>query len=140
MTLPYHYKCYIFSRCPLYIYISMSYNLCSICVCSITKSKFCANTLLFKVQTPFCALTYTLTCYVSCTPPPRTWGGVGNMSCKVLELYIVDVCLSIFSMINSSEALSLHIIRMKWRIAFNNVMETCVLTVQKIRSRHAPSA
>ena len=35
------------------------------------------------------------------------------MSCEVLELDLMDVCLSISSLINSGEALSLNIIRME---------------------------
>jgi hypothetical protein len=44
-------------------------------------------------------------------------GGARNMSCKVLELYLVVVCLSIFSTINLGEVLPLNIIRMDWLIA-----------------------
>ena len=39
--------------------------------------------------------------------------GARNMSCKVLELYCMDVCLSIFNLVNSSEAMSLIIIGME---------------------------
>jgi hypothetical protein len=40
-------------------------------------------------------------------------GRVENMSCIVLELYLVDVCLNIFNLINSGKALSLNIMRRK---------------------------
>ena len=43
-------------------------------------------------------------------------GGARNMSCKVLELYLMDVCLSLFSTINLGEALSLNTIIMDWLI------------------------
>ena len=49
-------------------------------------------------------------------PNPKL-GGAGKMSCKVLELYLMDYCLSIFNPINSSEALSLNIVRMERPIA-----------------------
>ena len=35
-----------------------------------------------------------------------------NMSCKVLEVYLVDAYLSIFNMLRSGEALSLNIINL----------------------------
>lgn len=44
-------------------------------------------------------------------------GGVGNMPCKVLELYLMDACLSIFGLINLGEALSLNVIKIKRPIA-----------------------
>lgn len=44
-------------------------------------------------------------------------GGVGNTSYKVLELDQMDACMSIFNMVNSGEALSLNIFRMKQLIA-----------------------
>ena len=40
-------------------------------------------------------------------------GGTKNMSCKVLELYLMDACLSIFNMLNASEALSMNIMRIE---------------------------
>ena len=42
-----------------------------------------------------------------------TLGEAGNVSCKVLELYHMDVCVGMFNMINLCEALSLSINRMK---------------------------
>ena len=44
-------------------------------------------------------------------------GGVQNMSCEVLELYLMDACLSGLVSLNSGEALSLDIVRMKQFIA-----------------------
>ena len=40
-------------------------------------------------------------------------GGVGNVSCKVLELYHMDACVGIFNLINLCEALSLSVDRME---------------------------
>lgn len=39
------------------------------------------------------------------------------MPCKVLELYLMDACLSIFGLINLGEALSLNVIKIKRPIA-----------------------
>ena len=39
VTLPYKYICYIFSRGPSYMYISMSYNLYSIWICDTKEFK-----------------------------------------------------------------------------------------------------
>ena len=39
------------------------------------------------------------------------------MACKVLDLYLMDVCLSIYNPINLDEALSLNVIRMEQPIA-----------------------
>ena len=39
VTLPYKYKCYIFCRIPPYMYITTSYDLCNICICSPKKFK-----------------------------------------------------------------------------------------------------
>jgi hypothetical protein len=39
------------------------------------------------------------------------------MYVKVLDLHLVDICLSIFNPINSDEALSLDIVRMERPIA-----------------------
>ena len=50
-------------------------------------------------------------------------GKAGNMSCKVLESYLTDACLSIFSTINLGEALPLNIIRMNWLIAYEQCFE-----------------
>lgn len=44
-------------------------------------------------------------------------GGAVNMSCKGLELYLMDAYLRFFNLINSIEALSQNIIRMEWPIA-----------------------
>lgn len=48
-----------------------------------------------------------------------SWVGLGYMSCNVFELYFVNACLSIFSLINLGEAQSLSIIRMEWLIVAN---------------------
>ena len=44
-----------------------------------------------------------------------------NMSFKLLELCLMDACLSIFSLMNSGEAQSLNIIRLGWMIAVENI-------------------
>ena len=43
-------------------------------------------------------------------------GWARSMSCKVLGLCLMDVCLSIFIMINLGEALTPDVIRMEWLI------------------------
>ena len=65
MTLPYKYKCYIFSRGPPYMYITPSYNLCSICVRSTEKVKLIP--LLH---------THIYSCVLWKVHPPRSWCAV----------------------------------------------------------------
>ena len=63
-----------------------------------------------------------------------------NMPSKVLELYHMHVCLSIFNLINSGETLSLNIIRMEWLITTEECLITTI-THQKSkvleRSKHS---
>ena len=39
MTLPYKYKCCIYIEGPSYMYVTTSYNLCSICTHSVATFK-----------------------------------------------------------------------------------------------------
>lgn len=47
---------------------------------------------------------------------------IGKVLCKVLGFYLIDVCLSILSMISSDKILSLNIIRIERLIVAYDVM------------------
>ena len=55
MTIPYKYKCCMYLIGPLYMYITVSYNLCSICTHSATKFKLtpllCTRVQLYMLST-----------------------------------------------------------------------------------------
>ena len=78
MTLPYTHKCCIFPRSPSYMYITLTYSLCSTRICSTTKFKsttlLCTHVysyLLRKVHSPGVHLTvlelFSPTCIVQIT-------------------------------------------------------------------------
>ena len=110
MTLIYKNKCCVFFRGPPYMYIILSYKLCSISICSTEK---------FKLKS-FCALMYTHTCHEMCViKPPRPFAmdsvslyanTNANCSCKVVGfrarvvvnfIIVIDFYSLIFIQINS---------------------------------------